>query len=264
MKSKCFFRKCVVLCMVLMCSGAAAIGQGLYVPSYHLLDYQTGELTPFADGLDRTPYLPEYTIISLPDSAGFVVDLTIRYAILWDCVYAPGTVDWCIPGHGSNGMSTHHVLIPGVRIPYVRRNGYDSFESKVLELEYIDFPNYKLAPPMPIDWGNGEREEYEVVPFEGYLPPANSCGTGWDWSTGTRSRLYLTAGQYNYEESVVRAFTHLKIELRYSKEAALESVESSGQVDCVYYDLRGVRTACPSKGTVYIRRQGTKIDKVIF
>ncbi len=220
------------------------------------LDYTSGEF--FTGETTNRELWPEW--YGYPDDEGITVEWNIRYAIVEDSPYYNGCVRWCIPefnvldmeGKPEIAFHGHYYELPA---------GYKSVSISLLEAEYKDF-NYELQPALPpvLDW---EPQRFvDIVPYTGFYPAETQEVSDIAIYRGIYSALVVTQPvQYDYQNHIVRAYTHLKYRIDYKEESGIEGFNAD-DTQAKYYNLQGIRIAEPQPGELYIERRGNVARKI--
>lgn len=102
----------------------------------------------------------------------------------------------------------------------------------------------------------------DIEPYQGFYPtqPFNDNGIGIYRGTYI-AFIGIWPVQYDYENSIVRAYTHLKLRIEYKQEEAGASGIETDDAPAEFFTLQGIKVATPTKGTLYIKRAGTRTLK---
>lgn len=188
----------------------------------------------------------------------------ISYAIVEESPWYSGCVRWQIPGFAySDWEGKPEVPITGnsFELP----DGYRSVNISVIEAQYKEY-NFKLQPGLPPVPGNEPQRFVDIEPYEGFFPSTPYNDNGVEIYRGTYIVFIGTwPVSYDYEHSIVRAYTHLKLRLDYStEEAGVTENAVNNTLPTEYFSLQGVKTLNPLKGNYYIERRGSQSRKILF
>lgn len=150
--------------------------------------------------------------------------------------------------------------VPGLKDP----DGFKSLRITILEQEYVDLSPYNLPSGQLTFHAPAKSRQSSDIGFvpenllvQDRLPSVIMVG--------------CTVQQYCADTQTLRAYTHLKVRMDFSKDKISRPDNSSihnatpneTESDVIYFNLRGNRIRKPQPGECYIERNGTKSKLLI-
>lgn len=227
-----------------------------------ILDYETGN---FFDGdVYNSELFPTSACIEIEN--GRIDEMFFRYAAIVDSPWYEGCVRWMIPGGfvSCQWEGKPEVPISGYSIELPE--GYRSVKITVLEAEYKDF-SYQLMPALPEVSESEPQRFVDIVPYDGFFPLTQIVDNGYGIYRGLYIQyIGLWPVSYDYNNHIVRAYTHLKYKIEYStEEAGTEYILNDVQIEEPhYYNLQGQIIANPQRGNIYILQKGNDVKKIVY
>lgn len=225
----------------------------------HVLNCETGE---FFEGeysdQELWPVINNYE-----DETGVTVECSIPYAFVTESPWYPGCVRWLVPGFVySDWEGKPEVSISGFSLTLP--DGYRSVAISVVEAEYKDF-NYTLQPGLPPVPDSEPQRFVDIEPYQGFYPtqPFNDNGIG-KYRDTYIAFIGVWPVLYDYENSIVRAYTYLKLRIEYKQEEAGASGIETDDAPAEYFTLQGIKVATPAKGALYIKRTGSRTQIIAY
>lgn len=232
------------------------------VSAVRILDYETGE---FIEG-DRSD--PQFAPIFTHTKTGNVRidEFYFRYAFIEDSPWYEGCIRWNLPGflHGFE-EGKPETPMSGYSVPLVPKY-YKRAVIIMLESEYKDF-NFELQPALPMCLDCEPQRFVDIDPYDGFYPEEQIFDNGTEIYRG-QSYQYVGVRpvSYDYNNHIVRAYTHLKYKLEYTtEESGVNEITADVDEDGVeFYNLQGLRVFNPQRGNLYIVRQRDIVRKIIY
>ncbi len=243
----------------LLLTAIIALGD-LTMHAESILDYETDE---FFDGdpFDSS-FWPSY--ISSPTENGRVDEYYIRYAAVIDSPWYENCVRWLIPGMVySDWEGKPEVPVDGYSLNLPE--GYKCVNITLSEAEYKEY-DFELQPSIPPVPETEPQRFIDIEPYEGFFPTEPICDNGVVIYRGTYiAFIGIRPVAYDYQNQIVRAYTHVKYTIEYSKgDTGVQNMTGEDNVAPQYYSLQGLRINKPQKGNVYIERRGSQCKKIIY
>lgn len=248
-------KKAISLMIILV----AALGN-LTMQAERIFDYETGEY--FEGDISDRSFWP--TFITTPNENGRIDEYHIRYAVIMNSPWYENCVRWLVPGMSySDWEGLPEVPVDGYS--FTLPEGYKSICITIVESEYKDY-NFELQPSLPPVGGDEPQRFVDIEPYQGFFPTEPFCDNG----TGKYRDTYIQyvgvrPVAYDYENKIVRAYSHIKCKIEYSKEnAGAPNITIDNNIEPHYYTLQGIHIKEPKTGNLYIERRGSQVKKIIY
>lgn len=213
-----------------------------------LLNYETGEITSVNASYEYAPTCNRYA-----DGDALIIEWTLKYAYVTSCPYVPGTVLWRIPGFAIREYPKDKPVHP----THLMQSDIDENNLTVTieAAEYKDFPDFRLCPVVWLpDCADCPPEVSEITPYEGFYPE-NVYEYCQYTSNPKQVDLVFFPVSYDYEHSVVRAYTYVRFRIEDKQNGIAETTAADSSAP-TYFDLSGRKVNRPENGRIYIKSDG--------
>lgn len=219
-----------------------------------LLNYETGEITSVDASYEYAPKCNRYA-----DGDALIIEWTLQCAYVTPASHYPGTVNWNIPGFTSFPLADDK---PMVSYQNMRTDIDESNLTVTVEAaDYKDFPDYKLSPHYALepDCKDCEPILFEITPYTGFYPEKAYGYYTLEYDTNSghvkHTNLAFFPTLYDYEHSVVRAYTYVRFRIEDKQNGIVETTAADSSAP-TYFDLSGRKVNRPENGRIYIKSDG--------
>ncbi len=226
-----------------------------------LLNYETGEITSVNASDKYAPICNRYS-----DGDALIIEWTVKCAYVTQSPYVPGTVSWDIPGFISAPLANDK---PVVSYQNMRTDIDESKLTVTVEAaDYKDFPDYRLSPDVwLLDCEDCEPIVCEITPYTGFYPEKAYGYYTLEYDTNSghvkHTNLAFFPTLYDYEHSVVRAYTYVRFRIEDKQNGITETTAADSSAP-TYFDLSGRKVNRPENGRIYIKNNGNDSRQIIY
>lgn len=164
------------------------------------------------------------------------------------------------------GVETSKGIVPGAGMTQVYQ--IEDIENIEIDLDLTNKRGFFGYPLYLVVFNLNEGSSMMTSIFEPLIPlnEGESCelSTKINMSIGVLNSTYLGALYYMGPRGYVEVQGANGLYFKLIGKSGVEEIESTENLPAVYYNLHGIEVKHPNKGEILIKKQGTKMEKVIF